>query len=163
MKPPIFVDILMNDEEGTRIKVRIGGWILEDGIKIVFILFKSVLLITTIFRLKWQVGNQENSHFQMVCHQKTRWTDRPRLRMIIWIFMYLVTSLVVNQLKPNHQRKQLRQRKRPLPRELPQLKERLQLKRQQPRRKLPQQHVEQKDQDHQKRPQKNQKNVSIGY
>ena len=52
MKPPIFVDILMNDEEGTRIKVRIGGWILEDGIKIVFISFKSVLLITTIFRLK---------------------------------------------------------------------------------------------------------------
>ena len=48
MKPPIFVDILMNDEEGTRIKVRIGGWILEDGIKIVLILFKSVLLIMTI-------------------------------------------------------------------------------------------------------------------
>jgi len=76
--------------------------------------------------------------------------------------MYLVTSLVVNRLKLNHQRKQLRQRKRPLPRELPQLKERLLLKRQQPRRKLPQQKVvEQKDQDHQKL--KNQKNVSMGY
>ena len=34
MKPPIFVDILMNDEEGTRIKVCIGGWKLEVGIKI---------------------------------------------------------------------------------------------------------------------------------
>ena len=34
MKPPIFVDILMNDEEGTRIKVCIGGCELEVGIKI---------------------------------------------------------------------------------------------------------------------------------
>ena len=34
MKPPIFVDILMNDVEGTRIKVCIGGWELEVGIKI---------------------------------------------------------------------------------------------------------------------------------
>ena len=34
MKPPIFVDILMNDEEGTRIKVCIGGLELEVQIKI---------------------------------------------------------------------------------------------------------------------------------
>ena len=34
MKPPIFVDILMNDEEGTRIKVCIGGFELDVGIKI---------------------------------------------------------------------------------------------------------------------------------
>ena len=71
--------------------------------------------------------------------------------------MYLVISLVVNQLKPTNQRKQLRQRKRLPLNERPPLKEQLPLKR--PRLKLPQQHVEQKDQDHQKL--KNQKNVCI--